>query len=230
MEGKLEHFDLLEVIASLAKTGRRGCIRISYPEGEGEIYFSQNWINKITLNPNPVPFGNRLVRKKVITREQLDDLLDEKSINSLSQPLGVLMVEKGWVRKEELKGYLREHIEECFFFLSSKKKGEFAFLEKMAEENEKLVQVEELVKAVRQMKKTLEEIKKRITSLEVLVKKKADANADDLVDEEEKLFLSFLDGEKKLGDLQRQAGFTEYEAFVLAYNLLEKDLIEIAKD
>lgn len=230
MEGKLEHFDLVEVITSLAKAGRTGCIRISYPEGEGEIYFVNGWITKVALNPNPVPFGNRLVREKVISREQLDDLLEEKLINKLSEPLGVLMAERGLVGKEKLKSYLKEHVEECFFFLSSKRKGEFALLDKTAETEEKLIEVGELAKATNERIKMLEKVRKKIPSLRVLVKRSATAQTNDLIGEGEKLFLSLLDEEKCLEDIRRQAGFTEYEAFVLAYNLLEGNLVEVIEE
>lgn len=230
MEGKLEHFDLIGVVTALAKAGRQGCIRISYPEGEGEIYFKKGWLTKISINPNPVPFGNRLVRKKVLTREQLDDLLDEKAINELPEPLGVLMATRSWVKKEELREYLKEHAEECFFFLSTKKEGEFAVLEKMAEPEEELIQIDELVKAVQERTSKIKKIKEKIPSLQAIAKRNSFARASDLSSEEEKLFFSFLDGEKSLEDIQRQGGFTEYEAFVLAYELLEKGFIEVIKD
>ncbi len=230
MEGKLEHFDLTEVIAALSKAGRRGCIKISYSEGEGEVYFKKDWLTKIAISPNPVPFGNRLVRKKVITREQLDDLLDEKTINELPEPLGVLMVRKGWVEGEKLKEYLKEHVKECFFLLSTKKDGEFEVLEKAAEPEEELIQIDELVAAMQEMTGKIKEIKKEISSIRTIVKKNSFAKASDLSDDEEKLFFSFLDGEKSLEDIQRQGGFTEYETFVLAYELLEKGFIEVVND
>lgn len=227
MEGKLEHFDLIGVITALAKAGRQGCIRISYPEGEGEIYFKKGWLTKITINPNPVPFGNRLVRKKIITREQLDDLLDEKAIYELPEPLGVLMARKGWVKQEELRRFLKEHIEECFFLLSTKREGEFAVLEKVAEPEEELIEIDELARTTQERLSKLKKIKEEIPSLQVVVKRNSFAKADDLSTEEEKLFFSFLDGEKFLEDIERQGGFTEYETFVLAYELLKKGFIEI---
>ncbi len=230
MEGKLEDFDLIGLMKALAKAGRRGCVKISYPGGEGEIYFNKNWLTKITIDPNPVPFGNRLIRKKIITREQLDDLLDQKAIYELSDPLGVLISNRGWIKEEVLKEQLKDHIKECFFFLTTKKEGSFAVLDKAAGPEEELIQIDELEKAIEEMAGKLEKIKGKLSSLQAIVKRNSYAKAGELSNEEEKIFFSLLDEEKSLEDIQRQGCFTEYETFVLAYNLLENGFIEVVRD
>jgi hypothetical protein len=230
MEGNLSDFSLDELIALLGKQKKSGALSLEGKEAKAEVVFDDGWITLVSLKPNPVPLGVRIMRAGIVEREVIDELLEDQILGAEKKPLGEILVEGGYIQPEDLRRLLKEHVLETLFVISRWKDAFFKFEEKkLALKVDKLVGWEE----------ALEELKKRANEWDKLRDIFASfdlrARARDLSMSVEEVRLSplefnllkYLDGSRTVYDLARLMNCTEFEVCRLLNELLKRSLVEV---
>ncbi len=107
--GRLEEFDLLSVIQMLCIGMHSGWLTIvgDSKQGKGRVAF-QNGLIIYATTEAVVRFGTRLVKKGLLTTEQLNEALDAQQSEAGKRSLGAVLIEKGWVTQDHLQEELRD--------------------------------------------------------------------------------------------------------------------------
>ena len=107
--GRLEDFDLLSVIQMFCIGMHSGWLTIVGDNelGKGRVAFQNGLIIYATTDA-VVKFGTRLVKKKLLTSQQLDEALEAQKDEKGKRSLGAVLIEKGWVTQEHLQEELRD--------------------------------------------------------------------------------------------------------------------------
>ena len=149
MEGNIRDFSLEELISLLGRERKSGALSLESKEAKAEIVFDDGWITLISLKPNPVPLGSRIMRAGKVDREVIDELLEQQILGAESKPLGEILVEEGYIQPDELRELLREHVLEMLFVISRWKEAVFKFKEKaLSLKVDKLVRWEEALEGI----------------------------------------------------------------------------------
>lgn len=107
--GRLEDFDLLSVIQMFCIGMHSGWLTIVGDNelGKGRVAFQNGLIIYATTDA-VVKFGTRLVKKELLTSQQLDEALEAQKDEKGKRSLGAVLIEKGWVTQEHLQEELRD--------------------------------------------------------------------------------------------------------------------------
>ena len=107
--GRLEDFDLLSVIQMFCIGMHSGWLSIVGDNelGKGRVAFQNGLIIYATTDA-VVKFGTRLVKKELLTSQQLDEALAAQKDEKGKRSLGAVLIEKGWVTQKHLQEELRE--------------------------------------------------------------------------------------------------------------------------
>lgn len=107
--GRLGDFDLLSVIQMLCIGMHSGWLTIvgDSQQGKGRVAF-QNGLIIYASTEVVVRFGTRLVKKGLLTSEQLNEALSEQKSEEGKRSLGAVLIEKGWVTRDHLQEELRD--------------------------------------------------------------------------------------------------------------------------
>lgn len=107
--GRLEDFDLLSVIQMFCIGMHSGWLSIVGDNklGKGRVAFQNGLIIYATTDA-VVKFGTRLVKKELLTSQQLDEALAAQKDEKGKRSLGAVLIEKGWVTQEHLQEELRD--------------------------------------------------------------------------------------------------------------------------
>lgn len=130
--GSLSEFGLGDLYRLISFQKKTGILHLSQSEEKVDLHFlhgelsDAEWLTR----PQERGLGTVLVNNKVITRDQLEQVL--VSQKGTGQKLGFMLLNMGLVKKEELTGFIVLHIIEAFRFGFQFKTGEFAF-EKLSE-------------------------------------------------------------------------------------------------
>jgi hypothetical protein len=107
--GRLEDFDLLGVIQMFCIGMHSGWLTIVGDKqlGKGRVAFQNGLIIYATTDA-VVKFGTRLVKKELLTSQQLSEALKAQKDEKGKRSLGAVLIEKGWVTQEHLQEELRD--------------------------------------------------------------------------------------------------------------------------
>lgn len=100
--GDLEHLPIVDVIQLLHATRKSGTLCLKSDRGESQLVFSDGCIVSANHSNNSVRIGQILVQMNAITREELEQSLQEqKSAGNNRAPLIASLIESGKIRKED---------------------------------------------------------------------------------------------------------------------------------
>jgi hypothetical protein len=103
-----------------------GALKITKDKDEKIIYFKSGMLNFATSNDSQDLFGNILVKKGRISREDLNKVISGKQGG---KKIGAMLVEKNLFTREEIIECLKMQIEEIVYSLFGWKDGLFEFLQ-----------------------------------------------------------------------------------------------------
>ncbi len=118
--------DIFQLIFSSKKTG---VLNVCKDKSQRQIYFRNGSLLYASSNDEQDLFGNLLLKKGRISKEELNKVLVSQKEG---KKIGVLLVEKKLFTREEIFECLKMQIEEIVFGLFGWKDGEFQFEENQA--------------------------------------------------------------------------------------------------
>ena len=126
IKGSLKEASLPDVIQLLFLGRRTGCLALADRHNFGTIYFDEGQIVYAAIVNRRDRLGDILMRSGRITAEQLREAVDRQQ-GDRDQKLGEILVQLGFLPREELERYIRVQIEEAVYYLFTWTSGTFNF-------------------------------------------------------------------------------------------------------
>ncbi|MGD9947121.1 MAG: DUF4388 domain-containing protein [Desulfobulbus sp.] len=104
-----------------------GKLEVHSQDNDGIFYFNGGVFTYGTLRINPHRIGSMLLENGVITRAQLEECLQFHEPSEQQQPLGRILVDKGYVDPQLLDVSLERQVKEAFFEALAWQKGTFVY-------------------------------------------------------------------------------------------------------
>ena len=126
LEGRLEDLGLGDIFQIISLSKRSGVLTIIRKDGTGRLVFNKGLL--IYGSSDSVSrLGYTLVKKDLITNEELEKALRIQKTNGMKVPLGAVLIKMGAISKEKLEGELRSHLAEVIRDFLSWESGSFHF-------------------------------------------------------------------------------------------------------
>lgn len=109
LEGRLEDLGLSDIFQIISLSKRSGVLTLIRKEGTGRLVFNQGQIIYATSDTRS-RLGYTLVKKGIITNDDLEYALRIQKGRGSMKPIGTLLMEMGAVDHEALEREIREHI------------------------------------------------------------------------------------------------------------------------
>ena len=135
LKGDVEILGLGNLLQLLAMNHKEGILTLIRGEDRKTIHFATKGMRLLSSSMKRInKLGKILLRRKRISKEDLDALLKEQKL--LGWKLGQIAVESGLVQKRDVEEALREQIEEEIFDMFMWKEAAFEFVEGRAPKTE----------------------------------------------------------------------------------------------
>lgn len=231
LEGSLKEFNFGEVLKLAGQTRKTGAIKLKREDGaRGTVYLSDGYIYFAESNVKRKPIGERLVEAGKITLKQLNDALNEQKKMENKVRLGMILLDKGYISPQDLVTAIQDQILETIFQFFTWKDGTFVFVPGARVENEDIGVRLDIENAILKGAERLEHWKslnRFIPSLDVVFEP-ADVNDDEKVivlRPRELKVLRMIDGNRKVRDILKEVGMSEYELFKILFGMHSAGLI-----
>lgn len=126
LEGRLEDLSLPDIFQIISLSKRSGVLTMLRKEGTGRLVFNQGQVIYASSD-NKSRLGYTLVRKGIITNEDLENGLRTQKGKGSKKPLGTILAEMDVLSREVLEKEIKEHIIEVIRDLLKWEHGSFHF-------------------------------------------------------------------------------------------------------
>lgn len=126
LEGRLEDLSLPDIFQIINLSKRSGVLTVIRKEGTGRLVFNQGQVIYASSD-NRSRLGYTLVRKGIITNEDLENSLRIQKVKGSKKPLGTILMEMDVLSREVLEKEIKEHIIEVIRDLLKWEHGSFHF-------------------------------------------------------------------------------------------------------
>ena len=109
LEGRLEDLGLSDIFQIISLSKRSGVLTLIRKEGTGRLVFNQGQVIYATADTRS-RLGYTLVKKGIITNDDLEYALRIQKGRGSMKPIGTLLMEMGAVDHETLEREIREHV------------------------------------------------------------------------------------------------------------------------
>ena len=125
--GSLSEFGVSDLLWLLLFQKRTGCLNLTEGDEKINIYFLQGELVDIQwlTRPEEKKLATLLVKNKVVTQEQIEQAIIRKQ--NTGQKLGFILISMGFVKEEDLAGFINLHMIEGLRNALQFKSGKFSF-------------------------------------------------------------------------------------------------------
>lgn len=127
LEGNLKAFQLPDILRFLAMGKMSGMLTFNNNERTIKLTIRDGAIIGAAAGDRFPRLGQMLVYNGLLTRKQLDEVLESQRDATSPRMLGEILVEKGWVPLEQIEAALKLQIREDLWDLFSWSDGQFKF-------------------------------------------------------------------------------------------------------
>lgn len=127
LEGNLKAFQLADILRFLAMGKMSGMLTFNNNERTIKLTIRDGAIIGAAAGDRFPRLGQMLVYNGLLTRKQLDEVLESQRDATAPRMLGEILVEKGWVPLEQVEAALKLQIREDLWDLFSWSDGQFKF-------------------------------------------------------------------------------------------------------
>jgi hypothetical protein len=117
-------------------TGRMKFITV---DNVASCWFKEGELLYATIDTRRKKIGEVLVEKKMITRKQLDEALEESRSRKKKNRIGNILIEKGYLDFETLVSAIQDQMKEVVYEVLPWKKGQFVFFSGVEPEQEDIL-------------------------------------------------------------------------------------------
>lgn len=127
LEGNLKVFKLPDILQFLGQGRMTGLLSLAQGDKEVTLSFKEGKIVGSSSTARSVRLGEMLLYAGVLTRQRLQDFLDEQATATNEQYLGKLLVTQGILSEEDLIPYLELQVKEEIWDIFNWEEGSFRF-------------------------------------------------------------------------------------------------------
>ena len=224
IKGSLKEASLPDVIQLLFLGRRTGCLALADRHNFGTIHFDEGQIVYAAIVNRRDRLGDLLLRSGRITAAQLRQAV-ERQESDREHKLGEILVELGFLPREELERYIRVQIEEAVYYLFTWTSGTFNFEAGVRPEREDfLVRINPeylLLEGARRVDEW-SLIEKKIPSFDLIFAVDGTHIGDSApeLSEEQRRLVPLLDGTRDVTQLMEESGLVEFEAGKALFGLI----------
>jgi hypothetical protein len=232
LEGNLSEFNFGEILSLAGKNRKTGVIILKRPDGaEGKVFLKDGYIYFAETNTRRKPIGEMLVESGKITRNQLQEALEEQSRLNGRVRLGMILLDKGFISPQDLVQVVQEQITEQIFQLFEWNEGTFVFLPGKVAENEDIgikLDIQTAILKGAEKIKHWESLRRFVGSLDTvfLPSEVQDEDRVIILKPKELKVLRLIDGQRAVRDILKLSGLTELELYSILFALHSAGLIE----
>ncbi len=231
LKGNLETFFLSSILQLLDNDKKTGMLRVVGKTEEVRVFIKDGSIIYALGSKKESRLGYLLRTKGVLSEEQLSKcLLTAKEKN---EPLGKILVEKGYVSHDMLRQFLYDQVQGVVFDLFLWEKGEFEYTDgRIDTEGKVLVQIS-IMKLILEASRRIDEmsiLRKQIPSDRHVfrISEKVQDKEEVKLNANEWRILSLVDGQRTVRQVILASGYDEFAVYKVFYSLISSALIEKA--
>lgn len=232
LEGSLSEFSFAEILELAGKNKKTGVILIKKPDGaEAQVYLKDGYIYFAESNLKKKPIGEMLVESGKISRNQLQDALEEQKRMGKKVRLGMILLDKGYISPKDLVQVVQEQILDSIFQLFDWTEGTFVFIPGKVAENEDIgikLDVETAILRGAEKISYWKSVRDIVGDLDTSYEPSEVSDDDRVIvlKPKELKVLRYIDGEKKIRDLLKLLGMPETELYQILFALSSSGLIK----
>ena len=231
LAGDLKTTPLAVVLRRCSTSAKTGALHLRRGPIEKRLFFVGGRLFSTATNSPRETLGQFLIRSGHISEEQLHEALTEQA--QKPQPLGKVIVERGWLDDEVLKRLVQlkseESIYDCFLWPD----GEFAFEDGHVPDEIYLMvtmDVAHLIGESDRRKQKWKQIRKLFPSaLTTFATTKAVSDQSRGFTEEERRFIELVEQGKNMAEIALEVHAVEFFVASRLLDLYQKGLIEVAE-
>ena len=126
--GKIQEFSIFSILQYLATYRKTGTLEIQDFEEYGYVYMTEGKVDAISLPLSDDLLGTRLVAAGALTQDQLKECLLAYAEQKTPEPLGVLLMKKGYTDRRTLQEIVNRQTYDQALQLSNWTSGTFKFV------------------------------------------------------------------------------------------------------
>lgn len=232
IKGSLKEASLPDVLQLLALGQKTGRLSVADRTNFGSIFFNRGRITYASIVNRPDRLGEILVKHGRLDPDRLASAIDLQAKDRYKR-VGQILVEQGWVSREDLEHFVRFQIEEAVYLLFTWAQGTFKFeADVHPDPGEILVSINPESLLLEGARRTDEWslIEKKIPSFDLIFSVDRDhlATTDVGLTAEQQRVLPLLDGRRDVTRLVEDSGLSEFEVGKALYGLISAGFVHRA--
>ncbi len=226
LAGDAGGFSLADLIGFLGQSRWTGAIRVQSSSGQRSVSLKEGEIRGASSDNPADRLGEVMVRMGFVTREQLEQTLQENPPSRLGRAL----VEKGLLQAHDVWNCITHQVSEIFYEIVLCREGTFFVLDQVPEEktaqNVQLSLQSLLMDSIRKVDE-LAHFRTRIPHGRMYVVPRR--GSDGKLEPDEDRVLALADGKKTVQELGAAARLLEFDVTRIVYRLLEGGYAKVSE-
>jgi hypothetical protein len=229
LKGKLEAFYLASLLQLLSHEKKTGVLQLSDGDNIVKIFVKDGVIVYASSSQREFRLGHLVTIKGIVPAEKVHECLG--LAKKKRQSLGKILVEKGYISKQNLKDLLQQQAKEILNSVFLWKTGEFEYKDAPLSVEGKLVTQMNTLEIILDSSRLTDEwsvITKQINDGNLIFKpSKKSQDLDEVkLDKKEWRVLSLMDGIRPVKQVVKDSGLGEFVTYKTIYTLLFSGFIE----
>jgi len=129
LDGRLDRFEVPDLLTFLNMGRRTGCLVMEQPEQETKLFFREGKPVYATSSKEELRFGNMLVRLGKLTPEVVERMVQRQT--SAGHRIGQALLSEKVLSEEQLASFLKVQVSEVIFDTFGWHRGSFTFFDKI---------------------------------------------------------------------------------------------------
>jgi len=231
LKGSLKDFSIPDLFQLLNFGKKNGTLNLTRGKARGYICFRNGEVFFATTNWKRQSLGLKLLNAGIVTKAQVDEVLELQKTTARGQRLGQLLIRQEYITKEQLEVFVEEQIQDAVFEMLRWTDGDFDFQPGVVFPEEDIglsISTEELIMEGSRRLDEWNRIEKKIPNLNVIFKMTSMQGreaAQISLTPEEWMVLTFIDGEKSVRQIVELTGMSTLHTCKILYGLIGSGLL-----
>ncbi|MEW6553176.1 MAG: DUF4388 domain-containing protein, partial [Actinomycetota bacterium] len=232
LKGSLKDFSIPDLFQLLNFGKKNGTLNLTRGQARGYICFRNGEVFFATTNWKRQSLGLKLLNAGIVTKAQVDEVLEMQKSTARGQRLGQLLIRMGYINKDQLEVFVEEQIQDAVFEMLRWTDGDFDFQPGVVFPEEDIglsISTEELIMEGSRRLDEWNRIEKKIPHLNVIFKMTSMQGreaAQISLTPEEWMVLTHIDGEKTVRQIVELTGMSTLHTCKILYGLIGSGLLE----
>jgi len=233
--GNLKDFGLSDFLYLVDRGDKTGMLLLQRPDDQARLYFQNGKLVYAMQHGTADRLGDLLVRAGKVTGAQRDYGVDLQQTVATNKPLGLILVELGYITREGIIRTVRSQIEETVYRLFAWTEGDFRFEPDVRPPRESVTIPLSIENVIMEGVRRIDEwsrIHDRIPGLDLIVRfaDQPDERAKgvNLTPDEWRVFAR-INGSDTIAAIARLTNLSEFDTCRIIYGFIQAGLVEVAR-